>query len=180
MTRLLDLYKTTILPKLMERFGITNGMAAPRVEKIVVSMGLGKATAEKERVEAAVKDLSMLAGQRPVVTKAKTSISGFKVREGMPVGCFVTLRGPRMYEFLDRLLNVAIPRIRDFRGLNPKGFDGRGNYNMGLDEQTVFPEIPLDKVQFIQGMNITIVIRNSNNEKSQELLTLFGVPFQKG
>ena len=179
MARLLDRYRSEILPALMERFGRRNALAAPRLEKIVVSMGLGKALDEKERLDAAVKDLAAVTGQHPVITKAKQSISAFKLREGMNVGCFVTLRGPRMYEFLDRLINVAIPRIRDFRGLSPKSFDGRGNYNLGLSEQIVFPEVPIDKVQHIQGMNVALVVSNANDEESRELLRRLGMPFER-
>ncbi len=160
----------------MERFGLKNALAAPRLEKVVISMGVGKSILDKTAMEAAVRDLSLIVGQKPVVTKAKKSISAFKVRQGFPIGCVVTLRGARMYEFLDRFINVAVPRIRDFRGL-PKKFDGRGNYNLGIDEQTVFPEIPVDKVTHVQGMNITLVVRNSNDEKTEEMLRLMGVPF---
>ena len=179
MARLLEKYKSEILPALMQRFGKTNALSAPRLQKIVVSMGLGKALDEKERLDAALKDLATVTGQQPVITKAKRSISGFKLRQGMNVGCFVTLRGPRMYEFLDRLINVAIPRIRDFRGLNPEAFDGRGNFNLGLGEQIVFPEIPVDKVQHIQGMNIALVVSNATDEESRELLTQLGMPFRR-
>ena len=177
MARLLEKYKKEVLPKLMERFGHKNALSAPKIEKIVVSMGVGKAIEEKGRMEAALKDLTAITGQHPVVKKAKTSISGFKLREGMAVGCCVTLRGLRMYEFLDRFINVAVPRIRDFRGLSKK-FDGRGNYNLGLDEQTAFPEIAVDKVEHVQGMNIAIVVRNSTDEQSMELLKLMGMPFE--
>jgi large subunit ribosomal protein L5 len=178
MSRLFEKYKKDVLPKLMERFALKNVLAAPKLEKIVISMGVGKAITEKTRIEEAVRDLASITGQHPVTTLAKTSISAFHLREGMPVGCVVTLRGLRMYEFLDRFINVAVPRIRDFRGLK-KSFDGRGNFNIGLDEQTVFPEIPVDKVQFIQGMNIAIVIRKSNDAKSLEMLSLMGMPFEK-
>ena len=176
MARLLERYKTEVLPKLMERFGLKNALAAPRLDRIVVNMGVGAGIAEKGRLEAAVGDLATVTGQHPVITKAKKSISGFKLREGMPVGCCVTLRGRRMYEFLDRLINVAIPRIRDFRGLK-RTFDGHGNYSMGLNEQIVFPEVSLDRVEHIQGMNITIVVRNSSDEASYELLRMLGMPF---
>lgn len=176
MARLLEKYRNEVRPKLMERFGLKNVMAAPRLEKIVISMGVGKALIDKTAMESAVKDLTMIAGQKPVVTKAKKSISAFKVREGYSVGCVVTLRGLRMYEFLDRFINVAVPRIRDFRGL-PKGFDGRGNFNMGLDEQSVFPEIAIDKIVHPQGMNLTFVVRNSNDERTEEMLKGMGMPF---
>ncbi|HUU43462.1 MAG TPA: 50S ribosomal protein L5 [Planctomycetota bacterium] len=178
MARLLERYRTEIRPKLMEKLGITNALAAPVLDRIVVNMGVGEAVSEKTRLDAAVGDLSIVTGQHPVITRAKKSISGFKLREGMPVGCRVTLRSRRMYEFLDRLINVVIPRIRDFRGL-PKKFDGHGNYSMGLDEQIVFPEVAIDKVQHVQGMNITLVIRNSNDAASFELLNLLGMPFKR-
>ncbi|KPL02882.1 MAG: 50S ribosomal protein L5 [Planctomycetes bacterium SM23_65] len=176
MARLLERYKSEVLPKLMEQFGLKNPLAAPRLDRIVVNMGVGVGATEKGRIEAAVAELGILTGQHPVVTKVRKSISGFKVRKGMPVGCCVTLRGRRMYEFLDRLINIAIPRIRDFRGLK-RTFDGHGNYSMGLDEQIVFPEVPVDKVEHIQGMHITIVVRNSNDQASYELLSRLGMPF---
>jgi len=178
MARLLELYRNEIRPKLMEKLGLKNLHAAPVLDRIVVNMGVGAAVTEKGRLEAAVADLAIVTGQQPVVRKAKKSISGFKLREGMPVGCCVTLRGRRMYEFLDRLINIAIPRIRDFRGLSRK-FDGHGNYSMGLDEQIVFPEVPIDKVQNIQGMNITLVTHNSNDETSFDLLSMLGMPFTR-
>jgi large subunit ribosomal protein L5 len=178
MARLLEQYRKEIVPKMMERFAFKNPLAAPRLEKIVVNMGVGKAIAEKARLDAAVADLAAITGQHPLVTKAKKSISAFHLRENMPVGCCVTLRGLRMYEFLDRLINVVIPRIRDFRGLSRK-FDGHGNYGMGLDEQVAFPEVSVDKVQFIQGMDIVLVIHNSSDEKSFELLRLLGMPFAR-
>jgi len=178
MARLFDRYINEVRPKLMEAFGLKNIHAAPRLDRIVVNMGVGAAVSEKGRLEEAAGDLATLTGQRPVITKARKSISGFKLREGMPVGCCVTLRGERMYEFLDRLINVAIPRIRDFRGLK-RTFDGHGNYSLGLDEQIVFPEVPIDKVQNIQGMNITLVVHNSNDQRSYELLRLLGMPFRR-
>ena len=178
MARLMEQCVNETLPKLMEDIGCKNVHAAPRIEKIVVNMGVGESTTEKGRLEAAVKDMATVTGQQPVITKAKKSISGFKLREGMDIGCCVTLRRKRMYEFLDRLINIVIPRIRDFRGLNTK-FDGRGNYSMGLTEQIVFPEVDIDKVQHIQGMNITIVIRNSDDQKSFELLKRLGMPFKR-
>lgn len=179
MARLLDKYRGTIRAELMGKFGLDNLMAAPRLEKVVVSMGLGKALVEKERQAAAIEDLAAITGQQPVVTKAKQSVSGFKLREGMPVGLMVTLRGRRMYEFLDRLISVVIPRIRDFRGLPLEAFDHEGNYSMGLGEQVVFPEIDVDKMKFVQGMNINIVVRNTNPQKSLELLKLMGMPFRQ-
>jgi len=179
MVRLLERYRKEVVPHLQEKLGRQNVLSLPRLEKIVVSMGLGKSRDEAKRVEAAVEDLSLITGQKPIVTKAKKSVSAFRLREGMPIGCKATLRGARMYEFLDRLINLAIPRFRDFRGLDPNAFDGRGNYNMGVNEQLVFPEVRVDKVQFQQGMNITIVIKNSrSDEESRWLLEAFGFPFR--
>lgn len=162
-----------------ERFGYLNNHQVPSLEKITVTMGVGKATENQKRIESAQRELTLIAGQKALVTKAKKSIAGFKVRKGMNVGCKVTLRGPRMYEFFDRLISLVIPRIRDFRGLSPRSFDGRGNYSMGLSEQIVFPEISIDDVEFIQGLNITITMRNSSDEESLALLDFFGVPFRK-
>jgi large subunit ribosomal protein L5 len=180
MARLLERYRKEIVPALQAKLGRRNVMSVPRLEKIVVSMGLGKSRDEAKRVEAAVEDLGIITGQRPVVTKAKKSVSAFRLRQGMPIGCKVTLRGRRMYEFLDRFINLSVPRFRDFRGLDPDGFDGRGNYNMGVNEQMVFPEIRVDKVQFQQGMNITFVITNSrSDEDSRLLLEGFGFPFRR-
>ena len=176
---MLERYRKEVVPHLQEKLGRQNVLSLPRLEKIVVSMGLGKSRDEAKRVEAAVEDLSLITGQKPIVTKAKKSVSAFRLREGMPIGCKATLRGARMYEFLDRLINLAIPRFRDFRGLDPNAFDGRGNYNMGVNEQLVFPEVRVDKVQFQQGMNITIVIKNSrSDEESRWLLEAFGFPFR--
>jgi large subunit ribosomal protein L5 len=179
MVRLQQKYREEIVPALMERFSITNVMAVPRIEKISVNMGVGLATENRRRLEAAMEDMATIVGQRPAITRARGSHSGFKVREGNAVGCRVTLRGRRMFEFLDRLISIAIPRIRDFRGLPTKSFDGRGNYSMGLGEQIVFPEIDIDKVEFTQGMHITITIRKSTDEQSFELLRLFGMPFRR-
>jgi large subunit ribosomal protein L5 len=177
---MLERYRKEVVPHLQEKLGRRNVLSLPRLEKIVVSMGLGKSRDEAKRVEAAVEDLSLITGQKPIVTKAKKSVSAFRLREGMPIGCKATLRGARMYEFLDRLINLAIPRFRDFRGLDPNAFDGRGNYNMGVNEQLVFPEVRVDKVQFQQGMNITIVIKNSrSDEESRWLLEAFGFPFRR-
>jgi large subunit ribosomal protein L5 len=177
---MLERYRKEVVPRLQEKLGRQNVLSLPRLEKIVVSMGLGKSRDEAKRVEAAVEDLSLITGQKPIVTKAKKSVSAFRLREGMPIGCKATLRGARMYEFLDRLINLAIPRFRDFRGLDPNAFDGRGNYNMGVNEQLVFPEVRVDKVQFQQGMNITIVIKNSrSDEESRWLLEAFGFPFRR-
>jgi large subunit ribosomal protein L5 len=180
MARLFDRYKTELVPQLKEKIGRTNPMAIPRLQKIVVSMGLGRAATggEKDRIEEAHKHLAALAGQRPLTTLSKKAVSGFRLRENMKVGCKVTLRGPRMYEFLDRLITVALPRVRDFRGVNPKSFDGHGNYSLGLGEQSIFPEIDVDKLKFSQGMNITVVVDNATDEESLELLKLFGMPFK--
>ena len=179
MPRLLTRYREEVVPKLQAEFGMSNRLAVPRLEKIVINMGLGRALAESERIPAAVQDLSMITGQRPMVTKARRSVAGFKLREGNPIGCKVTLRGARLYEFLDRLINVAIPRIRDFRGLSPDAFDGQGNYTLGLTEQAVFPEIGLDDVQFVQGMHITLVITGSSVARARRLLEELGMPFRK-
>lgn len=176
--RLAEKYKQNIVPAFMKERGYTNVMSIPRLEKIVVSMGVGKGHENKRLLETAVSDLTRITGQKAVITKAKKSVSNFRVREGMNTGCMVTLRGARMFEFLDRLVSVAIPRIRDFRGLNPKSFDDAGNYNMGLADQLVFPEIQADKVENFQGMNITMVIRRSSREESLALLRMFGVPFR--
>jgi large subunit ribosomal protein L5 len=171
-------YQEAIVPEMRKRFGYTTVMAVPRLEKIVVSMGVGKATENQKVLDSAVADLAMITGQRPQVTRSRHSISSFRLRQGQAVGCKVTLRGPRMYEFLDRLISVVIPRIRDFRGLPRNAFDGRGNYNMGLVDQIVFPEISLDKVEHFQGMNISFAIRNGTDDTSRELLRLFGMPFR--
>jgi large subunit ribosomal protein L5 len=179
MTRLEDLYKTKIIPELTKEFGYTNPMAVPRIKKVVVSMGIGKASQDKKYLESARKDLTMITGQMPVVCKAKKSVSNFKVREGMETGLKVTVRGVRMYEFMDRLISLAIPRIRDFRGLNRNSFDGRGNYSMGLSEQSVFPEINVAKVEFQQGMNITFETTAQNDEEARKMLQLFGMPFKE-
>jgi large subunit ribosomal protein L5 len=180
MARLFDRYKAEIVPQLKDKIGRANPMAIPRLQKIVVSMGLGRAATqgEKDRIEEANKHLAALAGQRPVTTLSKKAISGFRLREGMKVGCKVTIRGARMYEFLDRLITVALPRVRDFRGVSPKSFDGHGNYSLGLGEQSIFPEIDVDKMKFSQGMNITMVVDNATDEESLELLKLFGMPFK--
>jgi len=178
MARLKDLYKSRIIPELTKEFGYKNPMAVPRMEKIVVSMGVGKAVQDKKFLEAAKKDLMMITGQMPVVCKAKKSVSSFKVREGMENGLKVTIRGVRMYEFMDRLINLAIPRVRDFRGLNTNSFDGRGNYSMGLAEQSVFPEINPAQMEFQQGMNITFITTAKTDEEARQMLLLFGMPFK--
>lgn len=178
MARLKDLYKSKVVPELTKEFGYKNVMAVPKMEKIVISMGIGKATQDKKFLELAKKDLAMITGQAPSVCKARKSVSNFKVREGAETGLKVTVRGIRMYEFMDRLINLAIPRVRDFRGLNPNGFDGRGNYSMGLGEQSVFPEINPAKVESQQGMNITFVTTAKTDEEGRRLLALFGMPFR--
>jgi large subunit ribosomal protein L5 len=178
MARLKDLYKSKIIPELTKEFGYKNSMAVPRMEKVVISMGVGKATQDKKFLESAKKDLMMITGQMPLVCKAKKSVSNFKVREGMDTGLKVTVRGVRMYEFMDRLISLAIPRVRDFRGLNDKSFDGRGNYSMGLAEQSVFPEINVAKMEFQQGMNVAFVTTARTDEEAKKLLELFGMPFK--
>lgn len=177
--RLLDTYENKIRPQLSERLGRSNRHALPRLEKIVINMGVGEAIKEKKYLDEAVEALSIIAAQRPVVTTARKSIAGFRLRQGMPIGCKVTLRGARMYEFLDRLISVALPRVRDFRGLNPDGFDGHGNYSLGLAEQLVFPELNPDKFSRPQGMNICIVTTARNDEEAAELLRGFGMPFRR-
>jgi len=178
MARLREKYKTEIVPKMRERFSYSSVMAVPKIDKIVVSMGLGKVHENKKAVESAAADLAVITGQRPMMTQSRMAVSNFKLREGVVVGAMVTLRGARMYEFLDRLISVVIPRIRDFRGLKPTAFDAGGNYSMGLADQIVFPEIRADKVEHFQGMNVTIGIRNGSPEASLELLRLFGMPFR--
>lgn len=177
--RLLTKYKGEIVPELTKRFSYRNVLAVPKISKIVVNMGVGKALQTPKRLEAAVADLAAITGQRPVITKAKQSISGFRLREGMAVGCKVTLRGKRMYEFFDRLVSIAIPRIRDFRGMSPRAFDGRGSYSLGLAEQIVFPEVESDKTEFIQGMNVCIVTTAKTDEEGRTLLELLGFPFRR-
>ncbi len=177
--RLLDKYKTEVIPVLDAKFGYKNPNARPKIEKIVISMGIGDAHAEKTKMESVRKQLASIAGQQPMVMKARKSVSNFKLREGMEIGLKVTLRGRRRDEFLDRLISLALPRVKDFRGLNPSSFDGRGNYNMGLVEQTVFPEIDVTDVTFTQGMNIAIQTSAASDEEARELLTLLGMPFRK-
>ena len=178
MARLKDLYKSQIIPGLAGEFGHRNTMAVPRMEKIIVSMGVGRAIQDKKFMELARNDLRMITGQMPLVCKAKKSVSNFKVREGYETGLKVTMRGIRMYEFMDRLISLAIPRVRDFRGLNPKSFDGRGNYSMGLTEQSVFPEINPAKIETQQGMNITFVTTAKTDEEARRMLIMFGMPFR--
>jgi large subunit ribosomal protein L5 len=175
----MDRYQKEITPRLAERLGRQNRLSLPRLRKIVVNMGVGKALQDKNRMEQAAEQLSQITGQRAQVTKAKVAVSGFRLREGNEIGCRVTLRGRRMYEFLDRLISVALPRIRDFRGVNPKSFDGHGNYSLGLSEQSVFPEIDPDKVTFVQGMDVTFVTSTNNDDEARELLRSFGMPFRE-
>jgi large subunit ribosomal protein L5 len=179
MARLQERYQKEIAPKLAQQFGRTNKHSLPKLQKIVVNMGVGKAIQDKTKMEQSANQLAQITGQKPLITKAKKSISGFRLRQGMEIGCKVTLRGRRMYEFLDRLISVALPRIRDFRGVNPKSFDGHGNYNLGLAEQLVFPEIDPDKVTFTQGMDIAFVTTARNDEEARALLREFGVPFRE-
>jgi len=179
MARVEEKYKNEVLPALQAELGISNVLAVPGLTKIVVSMGMGKAITNKQLMDSAATELGLIAGQKAVICNAKKSVSNFKLRRGMPIGLKVTLRGKRMYEFLDRLISIAIPRVRDFRGLNPKGFDGRGNYNMGLSEQTVFPEVPVDKVQGQQGMNITMCTTARKDEQAFKLLEKLGMPFRE-
>ncbi|MFI0400134.1 MAG: 50S ribosomal protein L5 [Thiolinea sp.] len=179
MARLQQYYRETVIKELTEKLGTQNVMQLPRITKITLNMGLGEAVGDKKVIEHAVNDMTKIAGQRPVVTLSRKSIAGFKIRDNWPIGCKVTLRRERMYEFLDRLVNVSIPRIRDFRGLNPKGFDGRGNYNMGVKEQIIFPEIDYDKIDALRGMNITITTTAKTDEEGRALLEAFKFPFRQ-
>lgn len=179
MARLKELYKNEVAAKVKEELGLKNVMEVPRITKITLNMGVGEALSDKKLMDNAVADLEKLSGQKVIVTKARKSIAGFKVREGWPIGCKVTLRAERMWDFLDRLVDVAIPRIRDFRGLNPKSFDGRGNYSMGVREQIIFPEINYDKVDKVRGLDITITTTARNNDEGRALLTALGFPFKK-
>jgi large subunit ribosomal protein L5 len=178
MARLQEYYRDTVVKQLMEQFGYKSVMEVPRIRKITLNMGVGEAVADKKVMDNAVGDMQKIAGQKPVVTKAKKSIATFKVREGYPVGCMVTLRRVRMYEFLDRLVNVAIPRVRDFRGISARSFDGRGNYNMGIKEQIIFPEIEYDKIDMLRGMNITITTTAKTDAEAKALLAAFKFPFK--
>lgn len=178
MARLFDIYKNQVAPALSEKFGYKSVMEIPRITKITLNMGVGEAVADKKVLEHAVGDMVKIAGQKPVVTKARKSIAGFKIRDGYPIGCMVTLRGPRMYEFLDRLVTIALPRVRDFRGIAAKGFDGRGNYNMGVKEQIIFPEIEYDKIDALRGMNISITTTAKTDEECKALLGAFKFPFK--
>ena len=179
MSRLKTKYEQEILPQLSEKFGIDNAMRLPMLRKIVVNRGIGKALENKKRIQAATEELALITGQKPVPTRAKKSVANFHLREGNAIGCKVTLRGVRMYEFLDRLISVVLPRVRDFRGVSSTAFDGRGNFSMGLTDQLVFPELRIDDVEFLQGMNICITTSNSDDEKSLFLLSQFGFPFRK-
>ena len=178
MARLQQTYQEKVVPQLMSRFAYRNVMEVPRITKISLNMGLGEAVADKKIVEHALRDMAQIAGQKPVVTNARKSIAGFKIRDGWPVGCKVTLRRERMYEFLDRLIAVALPRVRDFRGVNGRGFDGRGNFSMGISEQIIFPEIDYDKIDALRGMDITITTTARSNEEGRALLEGFGFPFR--
>ena len=178
MARLQQVYKDEVAPALKQQFGYKSVMEVPRITKITLNMGVGEAVADKKVLEHAVGDMEKIAGQKPVVTKARKSIAGFKIRDGYPIGCMVTLRGPRMYEFLDRLVSVALPRVRDFRGVSGKGFDGRGNYNMGVKEQIIFPEIEYDKIDALRGMNISITTTAKTDAEAKALLASFKFPFK--
>lgn len=178
MARLKDRYQNEIAPALQQKFGYTNVMQIPKVDKIVINMGVGEAVQNSKAIDSAVADMMKLSGQKPVVTKAKKSIAAFKLREGMPIGCKVTLRGQRMYEFMDRLLNVALPRVRDFRGVSAKAFDGRGNYTLGIKEQLIFPEMEYDKIDKLRGMDVVFVTTAKTDEEARELLRGFGMPYR--
>ena len=173
------MYSTEIMDAMKKKFGYKNVMQIPKLEKVVINMGVGEARENAKVLDAAVKDLETIAGQKAVITRAKKSVANFKLREGMPIGCKVTLRGEKMYEFTDRLVNLALPRVRDFRGVNPNAFDGRGNYALGIKEQLIFPEIEYDKVDKVRGMDIIFVTTAETDEEARELLTLFGMPFSK-
>lgn len=179
MSRLQEQFKNEIVPKLKEELGYKNVMQVPRLEKITLNMGVGEAVGDKKIMENAVNDMTLIAGQKPVVTKARNSVAGFKIREGWPIGCKVTLRSNIMYEFLDRFVNIALPRVRDFRGLNPKSFDGRGNYSMGVKEQIIFPEIDFDKVDAVRGLDVVITTTAKTDEEAKALLSAFDFPFRK-
>ncbi|MFC7372646.1 50S ribosomal protein L5 [Fictibacillus iocasae] len=179
MNRLQERYKKDIVPSLMEKFSYKSVMQVPKIEKIVINMGVGEAVSNSKVLDTAVEELTAIAGQKPVITRAKKSIAGFKLREGMPIGTKVTLRGERMFEFLDKLIAVSLPRVRDFRGISKKSFDGRGNYTLGVKEQLIFPEIDYDKVNKVRGMDIVIVTTANTDEEARELLTQVGMPFQK-
>ncbi len=179
MPRLQNLYRETIVPALRERFGYTSDMQVPRMEKVTLNMGVGEAVGDKKILDNAVNDMRLISGQKPIVTKARKSVAAFKIREGWPIGCKATLRRDRMYEFLDRLINTAIPRTRDFRGLSPRAFDGRGNYNLGIKEQIIFPEIDYDKIDVIRGLDVAITTTAATDEEALALLTGFKFPFRR-
>lgn len=179
MNRLKEFYENEVVPAMEKKFSYKNKMAVPKIEKVVVNVGLGEARENPKAIEAAVNDITIITGQKPIVTKAKKSIAAFKLRAGMPVGCKVTLRGDKMYSFVDRLINVALPRVRDFRGVNAEAFDGRGNYTLGVREQLIFPEIQYDKIDKIRGMDIVFVTTANTDEEAKELLNLYGMPFVK-
>ena len=179
MTRLKETYQNEIVDAMTKKFGYKNVMQVPRLEKIVINMGIGEAKENSKVLDAAMAELAIISGQKPVATRAKNSIANFKIREGMPIGCKVTLRGERMYEFFDRLINLALPRVRDFRGVNPNAFDGRGNYALGIKEQLIFPEIEYDKVDKVRGMDVIVVTTAETDEEARELLAQFGMPFKK-
>ena len=177
LTKMQQLYVDKIVPQMTQQFGYKNAMQVPRIDKIVINMGVGEATQDKKKVEQAAAEMALIAGQKPVIAKAKKAVAQFKLREGMPIGCKVTLRRERMYEFLDRLVTIALPRVRDFRGLNPKSFDGRGNYAMGLKEQIVFPEINYDRIDKVRGMDVIITTTARTDDEARALLFAFGLPF---
>lgn len=179
MARLKDLYKNEIVAGMTKKFGYKNVMEVPKLDKIVINMGVGEAKDNAKVLESAIKDMEIISGQKAVVTKAKKSVANFKIREGMAIGCKVTLRGEKMYEFADRLINLSLPRVRDFRGVNPNAFDGRGNYSLGIKEQVIFPEIEYDKIDKVRGMDIIFVTTAKTDEEARELLTQFGMPFRK-
>ena len=179
MARLKEMYQTEIVEAMIKKFGYKNIMEVPKLDKIVINMGIGEAKENAKILDSAVRDLEIISGQKAVLTKAKKSVANFKIREGMPIGCKVTLRGKRMYEFADRLINLALPRVRDFRGVNPNAFDGRGNYALGIKEQLIFPEIEYDKVDKVRGMDVISVTTAKTDEEARELLTLFNMPFAK-
>ena len=179
MSRLYETYKTEIVDAMIKKFGYKNIMEVPKLDKVVINMGVGEAKENAKILDAAVKELEIIAGQKVVTTKAKKSVANFKIREGMPIGCKVTLRGEKMYEFVDRLVNLALPRVRDFRGVSANSFDGRGNYALGIKEQLIFPEIEYDKVDKVRGMDVIFVTTAKTDEEARELLTLFNMPFQK-
>lgn len=178
-SRLRGTYRDSVIPSLMSKFKYSSVMEAPKVDKVIINMGVGEAATNPKALDGAVSDLEVISGQKPVVTKAKKSVAGFKIREGMPIGAKVTLRGERMYHFLDKLFNISLPRVRDFRGLSSKSFDGRGNYSLGIKEQLIFPEVEYDKVDKVRGMDIIIVTTAQTDEEGRELLTEMGIPFRK-